>query len=210
MISVAIVDSKRDIRDGVRALLDATEGFCCTDTYADVHTALQGMLSNPPAVALVDVELPGQSGLDFISRLTRQLPKLNLIIYTDTTEDEAVFQALQSGAIGYILNNSFPSVLLRAIREAAHGGAPLSPSISRRVVQVFNRQAGTVSDLSEREYEVLALLCEGHSYREIGEKLFVSSNTVRFHLKNIYRKLQVKSRHEAVAKAMRLGLLVLS
>jgi len=210
MISVAIVDSKRDIRDGIRALLEATEGFYCTDTFATCQSALEGIVSNPPAVALIDVELPDRSGMELTSVLTRQLPKLNVIIYTSVADNGVVFQALQSGAIGYLLNNSFPSTLLRGIKEAALGGAPLSPQVSRSIVRVFNRQAESMAELSEREHEVLSLLCEGHSYREIGERLFVSSNTVRFHLKNIYRKLKVKSRYEAVAKAVRSGLLALS
>lgn len=210
MISVAIVDSKRDIRDGIRALLEATEDITCTDVFATAMDAQQGILKNPPTVVLLNLNLPDQTGIELIGVLIKQQPNLNIIVHTDITDKEVIFQSLQAGAIGYILNHCFPSELIRAIKEAARGGAPLSPEISRRVVATFSKQNDAIEALSEREHDVLVLLCEGLSYKEIGERLFVSANTVRFHLKNIYRKLGVKSRYEAVAKSVRAGLLVLS
>lgn len=205
MISVAIVDDERDIRDGLRKLLDTSDGFICAGAYADAQSAIKGIRTAPPQVVLMDVDLPDMSGIECVRKLKQEMPELDIIMLTVYTEDEYIFQSLKAGAYGYLTKSVFPSRLLSAIREVYKGGAPMSSSVARRVVSSFSDFSESETSLSDREKDVLHLLCEGHSYKVIAERLFVSTNTVRFHLKNIYRKLQVNSRHEAVLKATRPG-----
>lgn len=205
MISVAIVDDQRDVRDGLRKLLDSTDGFSCTGAYADGKSAIEGIRAAPPKVVLMDVDLPDTSGIECVRTLKQEMPELDVIMLTAYTDDESIFQALKAGAYGYLTKNIFPSRLLSAIQEICSGGAPMSSFVARRVVSSFSHFNEPESSLSNREKDVLDLLCEGYSYKSIADKLFVSTNTVRFHLKNIYKKLQVNSRHEAVMKANRLG-----
>lgn len=205
MISVVIVDDKRDIREGLQNLLNMSEGFRCTRTYGDAESAIKGILQYPPDVVLMDIELPEISGIECVRILKQKIPDVDIIMLTAFTDDEYIFQALKAGAYGYLTKNIFPSKLLSAIREVRRGGSPMSSHVARRVVNSFNNIKSPMPSLSKREKEVLRLLCEGQSYRDIAKKLYVSTNTVRFHLKNIYKKLQVNSRHEAVVKATRLG-----
>lgn len=205
MISVVIVDDKRDIREGLQNLLNMSEGFRCTRTYGDAESAIKGITMFTPDVVLMDIELPEMSGIECVRILKQKIPDLDIIMLTAYTDDKYIFEALQAGAYGYLTKNIFPSKLLSAIREVRRGGSPMSSLVARRVVNSFNKIKSPMPDLSGREKEVLRLLCEGQSYRDIAKKLFVSTNTVRFHLKNIYKKLQVNSRHEAVVKATQLG-----
>jgi DNA-binding NarL/FixJ family response regulator len=206
MISVAIVDDHRDIREGLQNILNTAEGFRCVGTYGDAESAIEGILDIQPDVVLMDVDLPEMSGIECVKILKRALPELNVIMLTDYTEDKYIFQSLRAGAYGYLSKSIFPSKLLNAIREVHQGGAPMDAHIARRVVTSFNKIRNAIPDLSDRERDVLYLLCEGRSYKDMAKKLFVSPNTIRFHLKNIYKKLDVNSRHEAVIKASRVGI----
>lgn len=206
MISVAIVDAHRDIREGLRSILNNADGFRCAGAFSDGKSGMDGVAAARPKVVLMDIELPDMSGIDCVKVLTRKLPDLNIIMLTSFADDESVFQALRAGAHGYLTKDIFPSKLLNAIREVCCGGAPLESAIARRVVASFRSSQGDVGDLSDREQEVLRLLCEGRSYEEMAGRLYVSTNTIRFHLKNIYKKLKVRSRHEAVVKASRVGI----
>ena len=147
------------------------------------------------------------SGYEFIRRLLYKTPDTEVLIFTEVIEEEDIFQSFRAGATGYLSKKISPSDLLQSIREAYNGGAPMTPEVARHVVTSFRHDAKQLPSLSQREYDVLALLCKGYSSRKIGERLFVSSNTVRFHLKNIYRKLKVSSRHEAVAMVAKEGML---
>lgn len=206
MISVAIVDAHRAIRDGLEHVLTTTEGFRCIGSYATVQEAISDLDEQLPDVVLLDIDLPNSSGIENIRTLKQHLPASSLIVHTRLTDDRSIFQAFKAGAFGYLTKSMFPSEVLQALREVKRGGAPMSTSVSRRVVSFFNDQQSPANNLSRREKEVLNLLCEGHNYKDIAKALFVSPNTVRFHLKNIYRKLSVHSRHEAVIKATRLGM----
>jgi DNA-binding NarL/FixJ family response regulator len=206
MISVAIVDDQRDIREGLQNILNLAEDIQCAGAYADAESAIEGILATPPDVVLMDIELPEMSGIDCVKILKRKLPALNVIMLTSYTEDKYVFQSLRAGAYGYLTKNIFPSKLVGAIREVCHGGAPMESHIARRVVASFNHVRSAIPDLSQRERDVLHLLCEGKSYKAMAKRLYVSPNTIRFHLKNIYKKLDVNSRHEAVIKASRVGI----
>lgn len=206
MITVAIVDAKRDVRESVQGILEASDGFCSLGSYADGHSALEGITEHPPNVLLIETELPDMAGADCVRLLLEERSGLHIIMFTNSLREDHIFAAFKAGALGYISKTFFPSFLLSAIREVRAGGAPMSPSVARRVVASFSRLDNPLPLLSRREFDVMALLCKGYSYREIGEKLFVSPNTVRFHLKNIYRKLKVNSRHEALIKAARVGM----
>ncbi len=206
MISVAIVDDHRDIREGLQNILNMADGFRCVATYANAESAIEGVLALHPNVVLMDIELPEMSGIECVKILKRRLPGLNIIMLSSYTDDKHVFQSLRAGAYGYLSKNIFPSKLLKAITEVEGGGAPMDASIARRVVSSFSNRLKSLPRLSEREQDVLQLLCEGQSYKTMAEKLFVSPNTIRFHLKNIYKKLEVNSRHEAVIKASRVGM----
>ena len=205
MTSVVIVDHQRNVRDGLQRLLNRSEGFCCAGTFKGGRSAIRGLKTLDPDVVLVDLDLPEMSGIDCVSALRQKFPKLAILVLTDCKEDQYIFESLRAGADGYLFKNVFPSKLLSAIREVRSGGAPMSAYVARRVVSSFRSRRNSISELSEREQQVLRLLCQGQSYRGIANELHVSTNTVRFHLKNIYKKLDVSSRHEAVVKATRLG-----
>lgn len=206
MISVAIVDNQRDVREGFKLIIDSAEGFCCMKVFEDGESAINGVLELEPDVVLMGIDLPKMSGIEATRVLKKEMPKLDIIMLSLFKDDEHIFQSLRAGAIGYLSKNIFPSKLLRAIKEVQNGGSPMSSDVARRVVTSFNKISKQSSNLSNREKEVLDLLCEGGSYREIAEKLFVSPNTVRFHLKNIYKKLEVNSKYEAVMKATKEGI----
>ncbi|MEM9917588.1 MAG: response regulator transcription factor [Bacteroidota bacterium] len=203
MISVTIVDDRRDIREGLRLIIDGAKDFTCQSVFENAESAIAHMGEALPDVVLMDIGLPGMSGIECVRLLKQQHPSLDIIMLTVHDDDESIFQSLKAGATGYLTKNIFPSKLLNAIREVKNGGSPMSSSIARRVVSSFKNISHPDSELTGREREVLNLLCQGKSYKVIGDALHISGNTVRFHLKNIYRKLQVNSKYEAVIKASR-------
>lgn len=203
MIAVAIVDDKRDIREGIRIILDQAEGYSCVGSYPDAETAVKEIPRVSPDVVLMDIELPRMSGIEAVRLLREHSSAMDILMLTVHHDDESVFESLKAGAYGFLTKNIFPSRLLHAIREVKEGGSPMSSKIARRVVSSFNEFRNPSPDLTKREVEVLNLLCRGQSYKVIADALFISPNTVRFHLKNIYKKLQVNSKYEAVIKASR-------
>lgn len=200
MISVAIVDEQRDVREGLQNLLNSSQGYSCVATFDSGEMAIENVKRVHPDVILMDVNLPAMSGIECIKSLKAILPDVEIVILTNQTDDDNIFQALSAGASGYLSKTIFPSKLLNAITEVVNGGAPLNMSVARKVVNSFSKNKSDLSQISKRESEVLELLCEGYNYKNIAAALFISPNTVRFHLKNIYRKLHVNSRHEAVLK----------
>jgi DNA-binding NarL/FixJ family response regulator len=201
MIRVAIVEDDDDIRRTLALLIDGSEGFRCVGEYADCESALARVQADAPDVVLMDIRLPGMSGIEGVARVRRLLPESDVVMLTILKDDELVFEALRAGATGYLVKDVGTDRILEAIREVRAGGAPMSSTIARRIVQSF--RAASASPLSARETDVLAELCKGSSYREIGSALHVSEDTVHFHIKNIYKKLQVHSKSEAVAKALK-------
>lgn len=208
MITVAIVDNKRDLREGLQHLFNSSEGFQCVGAFSNGHSALAGLTDCHADVILMEAELPDMSGADCIRLLKQQHAGAESIIFSDLLDDDHVFAAFRAGATGYLSKSTFvfPSRLLSAIREVSDGGAPMDPKIARKLIGRLNKVQPFEALLSDRETEVLDLLCEGLSYRIIAKKLFVSPNTVRFHLKNIYKKMEVNSRHEAVMKVNKMSL----
>jgi DNA-binding NarL/FixJ family response regulator len=203
---VAVIEDQRTLRDGFALLIDGTDGFCCTGAYRSMEEALGRIAANVPDVALIDIGLPGMDGIQGVRILKERYPALVMLMLTVYDEDDRIFDALCAGACGYLLKKTPPSRLLESIGEAARGGAPMSPEIARKVVVLFRdfrppRRAE--HDLTPHEVRLLKLLVDGHSYKTAAAELGVSYNTICFHIKNIYSKLQVHSKSEAVTKALR-------
>jgi DNA-binding NarL/FixJ family response regulator len=213
-IKVAVVEDLQDIRESLKILINGAHGFRCTNIYFSVEDALtkldQASPDALPDVILMDIGLPGMSGIEGIKILKERRPELIVMVLTVYDDDDRIFNALCAGACGYLLKKTPPARLLEDIKEAVNGGAPMTPEIARRVIELFQKfrpPAQVDYHLKPHEYRLLKLLAEGHSYRSAAEALNVSQYAVSFHLRNIYEKLQVHSKSEAVAKALREGLI---
>jgi DNA-binding NarL/FixJ family response regulator len=205
IIKVAIIEDRREIREGLGMLISFTEGFECVGKYGSMEEAIARIKHNLPDVVLSDIGLPGMDGIEGIRILKEQFPQLVILMLSVYEDDERIFDALCAGAVGYLLKKTPPAKLLESLREAMAGGAPMSPEVARRVITLFRevRPPEKVDyDLSPHEVRLLKLLVEGHSYKTAALELRVTVNTISFHLKNIYEKLQVHSKSEAVAKAL--------
>jgi len=202
-INVAIVEDLDDIREGLAFLINGSEGFRCVAMYASAEAALEELPDHAPDVVLMDIGLPGMSGIDGIRLLKAQYPALQIMMLTVCEDDDKIFHSIQAGASGYILKKTPPAKLMEAIQDLHNGGAPMSSQIARKVVQTF-QHAPTASlataGLSKREQEILSYLAKGHLYKEIAATLHISVETVRTHLHNIYEKLHVHTRTEAVLR----------
>ncbi|MBI5215546.1 MAG: response regulator transcription factor [Ignavibacteriae bacterium] len=202
-ITVALVEDNKEIREGLTVLINGSEGFECVAAYPTAEEALRKIESDDPDVVMMDIQLPGMSGIECVRQLKAKLPKLQIMMQTIYEDDERIFDSLLAGASGYILKKTPPTKFLEAIQDLHNGGSPMSSQIARKVVQSFQK-LGTSSketeNLTSREHEILSLLAKGYRYKEIAEMLFISIETVRTHLRNIYEKLQVRSRTEAVLK----------
>ena len=201
MNTVAIVEDNAVMRKTFRQWIDAAPGFRCVFACATAEEALAEIPRLKPDVVLMDVHLPGESGIACTARLKKELPEVQVIILTVYRNQELIFQALQAGACGYLLKRSSPVELLKAIAEVRSGGAPMTSEIARMVVEAFQKKPASVASgdsLTNRESEILALLSEGLSNKEIAERVNISYDTVRAHLRHIYEKLHVRGRTEAV------------
>lgn len=206
VISVATIEDRREIREGLAILIDGTDGYRCTGSYRSMEEALARIGPHPPHVALVDIGLPGMSGIEGIRLLKQRYPGLLLLALTVYDDDDRIFDALCAGASGYLLKKTPPARLLESLREAFTGGAPMSPEIARRVIerfQEFRPPARADYGLTPHETRLLKLLVEGCNYKTAADALGVSVNTISFHMRRIYEKLQVHSKSEAVAKALK-------
>lgn len=205
-LRVVIIEDLRDIRESLAALINGTHGFRCVAAFGSVETALARIKNERPEVILTDLGLPGMSGIEGIERFREMFPDLPIIALTIYDNDDQIFNALCAGANGYLLKNTPPARLLESLREAYEGGAPMSPNIATRVVNLFREfRPPNHADyrLTPQETELLKLLIEGHHKKTAAREMNISFHTVSFHLKNIYEKLQVHSKSEAVAKALR-------
>ncbi len=204
-IRVGLVEDRREIREGLALVIGGTPGFACAGTWGNMEDAIDALRPPLPDVLLVDLGLPGMSGIEGIRILHERHPDLVLIVLTIYEEDRRIFDALCSGATGYLVKKTPPAELLEALREAATGGAPMSPQIARKVIALFRtvRPAAADYGLTGREMELLQLMAQGHHYKTAADRLDITRSTVSFHLKQLYRKLQVTSTSEAVAKALR-------
>jgi DNA-binding NarL/FixJ family response regulator len=205
-IKVAIIEDLRDVREGLAMLINGTNGFRCVGRFRSVEDAAMNITREPPDVVLTDIGLPGIDGIEGIRLLRRKFPQLPFIALTVYDDDDRIFDALCAGACGYLLKNTQPAKLLDALREVVGGGAPMSPEVAKRVIVLFQEFAPPKSSpchLTPQEKELLKLLVGGHSYKTAAVELNISYHTVAFHIRNIYEKLRVHSKSEAVAKALR-------
>lgn len=205
-ISVAIIEDHREFRDYLTALISGTEGFECIGSFRSVEDALPKVNAHVPDVILLDIGLPGMNGIDGIRLMKERHPDVLFLTLTIHDDDERIFDALCAGASGYLLKKTQPGQLIESVKEAAQGGAPMSPEVARRVIRLFReiRPPDRADyNLTPHETRILKLLVEGHNYKTAGAKLGVAPTTINFHLQNIYQKLQVHSKTEAVAKALR-------
>jgi DNA-binding NarL/FixJ family response regulator len=205
-LRICVVEDIRTLRDGYRALIDGADGFTCAGTFRTMEEALERIGPLRADAVLVDLGLPGMSGIQGIRILKERYPTLVLITLTVYDDDDRIFSALCAGACGYLLKKTPPQRLLESIREAINGGAPMSPEIARRVVELFREirpPEHAEYGLTPHELRLLKLLVEGHDYKSAAAELGTSFNTVCFHIKQIYGKLQVHSKSEAVSKALR-------
>ncbi|MEP0546596.1 MAG: response regulator transcription factor [Rhodothermales bacterium] len=201
-LRVTLVEDDPGIRAGLCAVLDAAEGFVCTGVFGSVEEML-ARFDGAADVMLMDIHLPLLSGVDGVPLLKERHPTLPVVMLTVYDDAERVFAALKAGATGYLLKRTPPDQLLDALADVHRGGAPMSASIARKVVDSFHApapEAPVEADLSPREREVLHYLAQGYRYKEIAEALFISPETVRSHLRKVYDKLHVRSRTEAVVK----------
>src|SRR5215217_902235 len=199
IIKVAIIEDLREIREGLGQLINTTPGYRCTGIYASMEDAFEKIPHNRPDLVLSDIGLPGMDGIDGIRVLKQKYPELTILMLTVYDDNERIFDALCAGACGYLLKKTPWPKLVDALKEAVEGGSPMSPEVARRVINLFR-------ELTPHEVRLLRMLVEGHSYKTAANELHVSVNTIKFHLRHIYNKLQVHTKSEAVAKALRHGL----
>lgn len=207
MIRVAIVEDQREIREGLQELIDGADDFRCSAAFGSVEDTLPKIGGDLPDVVLIDIGLPGKSGIEGIRVLKERHPELVLVVLSVFDDDRRIFEAICAGASGYLLKKTPAPRLIQGIRDAAAGGSPMSPEIAARVIALFRqiRPAPPFADhdLTPHEVRVLKLLVDGHNYRTAALELSVSVNTISFHVKRIYEKLHVHTKSEAVAKALR-------
>ena len=205
VIRVAIIEDERDIRECLTFLVNGTAGYLCTGSFRTMEEALEKIGHQMPDVVLSDIGLPGMSGIEGVRILKERHPDLLVLMLTVYDDDERIFDAMCAGASGYLLKKTPPARLIESLREAVDGGAPMSPEVARRVIALFREiRPPEKADyqLTPHETRLLKLFVEGHNYKTAAVELHVSVNTVNFHVRSIYDKLQVHSRSEAVAKAL--------
>jgi len=205
-IRILIVEDQRNLREGLETLINFTPGFKCSGAFRTMEEALARVKHDLPDIVLTDIGLPGISGIEGIKRLKELYPDLLILVLTVYDDNEKIFDALCAGACGYLLKQTEPAELLRSLREAVTGGAPMSPEVAAKVIKLFREVRPPERadyDLTPHETRLLKMLTEGYNYVSAAEKLGISYNTLKFHVRNIYDKLQVHSQSEAVAVAMR-------
>ena len=205
-IRVAVVEDDDRVRESLSMLIEGAEGFTCNGAYRSAESALKGILTTPPDVVVMDIDLPRASGIECVQQLRAHCPNVNVLMLTVYDDGDKIFRALEAGANGYLLKRTPPGEILKAIEEVHTGGSPMTSSIARRVLQSFHQRAPTLpptEKLTMRESEILDLLSKGYLYKEIANLLDVHFDTVHTHVRRIYGKLQVRSRTEAVAKYLR-------
>ena len=200
-VNVGIIEDDPSIRESVASLINSAAGFSCGEIFESVESAIENISRPPPDVLLMDINLGGMSGIEGVRRLKSIFPKMNILMLTVFEENDKIFQSLCAGASGYLLKRTPPAKILDAISEVHQGGAPMTASVARKVLSLFTSIAPpTIPDLhlTARESEILQHLVSGSSYKKISRDLFISFDTVNSHIKNIYEKLQVHSKTEAV------------
>lgn len=206
-IRVAIFDDNTQLLESLFELIDTNEQFICVGAFSNCEDVLQNVKDTKPDVVLMDIEMPVVSGIDAVILIKEKMPNVKILMQTIFEDDEKVFQSVCNGADGYILKNTPPKEILESLKEIYEGGAPMTPAIATKVLRMFKNNLSFRKDesfnLSIREKEILKCLVEGMSYKLIADACFISVETVSGHIKNIYKKLQVHSKSEAVVKAIK-------
>lgn len=213
-IRVAIFEDNRLFRDAMQAILNGTKGYTCCGVFGDGYRIEENVNRVKPDVVLMDIEMPGIDGIEATREIQKRFPDVKVLIQTVFNEGEKIFQAMCAGASGYILKNDPPSKYLEAITEVYNGGAPMSASVAKKVLGFFSSKnvilvspSNEDYKLTPREKELLGMMIDGDDFKSIAEKSFISYDTVRTHVRNIYQKLHVTSRNEAIMKALQQGLI---
>ena len=210
-LRVAIVEDDVTTREGLAALIAGTPGYQCVARHGSVEALLRTSLARPADVVLLDINLPGICGADGVRLIRERWPSTEVLMLTVYSDEDKIFESICNGAVGYLLKKTPPARLIDAIREAASGGAPMSPEIARKVVTLFRKTPAAERPseaLTPQKLRLLQLLADGHSYQAAADLLAISLNTVRSYVRNVYEKLHVHSKSEAVSKALRSGLIV--
>ena len=205
-IRVTIFEDNRNLRQGLEQLINGSAGFTCVGAFANCNHLLESIEASLPDVVLMDIEMPGMNGIEATKVLKTNFPEVKILMETIFEDNEKIFDSICNGAEGYILKNTPPVLILSAIRDIYEGGAPMTPSIASKVLKMFKQapiSEKSDAGLTNRELEILKYLVEGMSYKLIADTCFISLDTVSGHIKNIYEKLQVHSKSEAVAKAIK-------
>ncbi len=208
MIKVSIIEDHHDLRKGLEYLINVSAGFEVADTFANAEEGIKGLTGNEN-VLLLDINLPGLSGIEAIPHIKEKFPEIKIIMLTIFDDDDNIMNAILAGADGYLLKKTAPPQILNSIKTCMEGGSPMTPGIAKKVLYLFKKHIPAKNDdfrLSKREVEILNLLVNGWENKAIAEKLFISVQTVRNHIRHIYEKLQVHSKSQAVVKAIRQGL----
>jgi len=207
MIKVAIFEDNRSLREGLATMIGGTAGFECVGAFPNCNHLLKNISQAKPDVVLMDIEMPGISGIEAVAMIKEEFPEMKVLMETIFDDDEKIFNSICAGAEGYILKHTPPAEIMEAIQEIHEGGSPMTPSIANRVLKMVKQRPEPGNkesfDLSAREKEILTCLVKGMSYKMVADTCFISIETVNVHIKNIYRKLQVHSKSEAVIKAIR-------
>jgi DNA-binding NarL/FixJ family response regulator len=213
-VKVAIFEDRTAVREAISMLVEGTSGLELVGAYPNCNNVINNVYSSLPDVILMDIEMPGMNGVDAVKIIKQQFPDITIVMQTVFEDEEKVFHAICNGASGYLLKDTPPSRLMESITEAHQGGAPMSPSIAKKTLNLFQKFLSPLADtkhddyhLTPREKEVLQWLVKGHSYKMIAASCAISFDTVRSHIRNIYHKLHVASMTEAVAKAIKENLI---
>ncbi len=207
-IKVAIIEDHKEYRESIYYILRSTEGFKCIGKFSSVEEALEDM--DKADVVLLDINLPGMSGIEGIEKIKEIYPETKVVMLTVFDDNKNIFHAILSGADGYILKKTAPLRLIQAVEDAASGGSPMTPSIAKQTLELFKDYVPHKQEenpLTDRETEILSLIIDGLKNDEISNKLFISLQTVRNHIRHIYEKLHVHSKTQAVLKALKEGIL---
>ena len=204
MIKVAVVEDNHTLRNTLQSLFNRTEGMQCVSALPNLLNVVHDLAGNEPDVVLMDIDLPDISGIEGVRTIKNNFSKVQIMMFTVFEDDEKIFAAIRAGASGYLLKKAAALEITAAVQELYYGGAPMSSSIARKVIQAFQSPPASLEDyqLTARETEILFSLVDGLSYKKIGEKHFISLSTIRTHIRNIYSKLHVHSKSQAVAKAL--------
>jgi len=204
LIKTTIIEDNSYLRKGWQSIIDLEDDMCVIGCFESCEQALESNELPKSDIILMDIGLPGMSGIEGVKRIGKEYPDIHIVMASVFEDDENIFNALKAGAVGYLAKNMSPKELVEAIRDAKKGGSPITPNIARKVINVFHAKPEREENkLSEQEITILNELATGSSYAAIAEKIFLSVDGVRYHIRNIYKKLQVHSRSEAVAKGIR-------